>query len=193
MAGQAPTRFRPPAESASARGCAKSPESRFAFPLEARIARLQSTLVPLLYQSAQALRDRSPPARLFTQSGELFGDPHLLPGMLHLSAHRSRRTIRTPAQGGPGFNPAGMEPYRVAHNGQLATTERHQYSRAFWRDGETTDPPHRIAPPNENRLHRQRIQLASRDYRQAVRRRTGLAISGDVGYVGSMVRASSAE
>ena len=86
-----------------------------------------------------------------------------------------------------------MESYRVAHNGQLATTERHQYSRAFWRDGETTDPAHRIAPPNENRLPRQRIQLASRDYRQVVRRRTGLAISGDVGYVGSMVRASSAE
>jgi hypothetical protein len=60
-----------PAGSAPARACAKTPKSPIAFPLEARIARLQSTLAPLPCQSAQALRDRSPPARLFTQSGEL--------------------------------------------------------------------------------------------------------------------------
>ena len=58
---------------AAARGCVKTPESRIAFPLEARIARLQSTLAPLPCQSAQALRDWSPPARLFTQSGEVLG------------------------------------------------------------------------------------------------------------------------
>ena len=64
-----------PALSASApvRGCVKTPESRIAFPLEARIARLQCTLAPLPSQSAQASRDRSPPARLFTQSGEVLG------------------------------------------------------------------------------------------------------------------------
>jgi hypothetical protein len=61
------------AGSAAARGCVKTPNSPIAFPLEARIARLQSTLAPLPCQSAQALRDRSPPARLFTQSGELLG------------------------------------------------------------------------------------------------------------------------
>jgi hypothetical protein len=58
--------------SSSERLC-EAQKSRIAFPLEARIARLQCTLAPLPGQSAQALRDRSPPARLFTQSGELFG------------------------------------------------------------------------------------------------------------------------
>ena len=59
--------------SAPARGCVKTPKSPIAFPLQARIARLQCTLAPLPGQSAQALRDRSPPARLFTQSGEVLG------------------------------------------------------------------------------------------------------------------------
>ena len=58
---------------AAKRGCLKAPKSRIAFPPEARIARLQSTLGPLPCQSAQALRDRPPPARVFTQSGELLG------------------------------------------------------------------------------------------------------------------------
>jgi len=53
----------------------KTPNSPIAFPLEARIAHLQSTLAPLPCQSAQAQRDRSPPARLFTQSGELLASP----------------------------------------------------------------------------------------------------------------------
>ena len=61
------------AESASARGCVKTPKSRIAFPLEARIARLQCTLAPLPGQSVQALRARSPPARVFTQSGKVLG------------------------------------------------------------------------------------------------------------------------
>jgi hypothetical protein len=75
-AGRGSPTFRTPAGSAAARGCVKTPISRIAFPLEARIARLQSTLAPLPCQSAQALRDRSPPARLFTQSGELLCGLH---------------------------------------------------------------------------------------------------------------------
>jgi len=74
QARHAPT-FRTPAGSAPARGCVKTPKSRISFPLEARIARPQCTLAPLPGQSAQALRDRSPPARLFTQSGELLCRP----------------------------------------------------------------------------------------------------------------------
>jgi len=58
---------------AAARGCVKTPKSPIAFPQEAGTARLQSTLAPLPCQSAQAPRDRSPPARLFTQSGEVLG------------------------------------------------------------------------------------------------------------------------
>ena len=83
---KAPT-FRTPAGSAAARGSAKTPKSRIAFPLEARIARLQSTLAPLPCQSAQALRDRSPPARLFTQCGELLG-ARLLPERTRLQHHQ---------------------------------------------------------------------------------------------------------
>ena len=62
-ARHAPT-FRTPAGSAAARACAETPKSRIAFPLTARVARLQSTLAPLPGQSVQALRDRSPPARV---------------------------------------------------------------------------------------------------------------------------------
>ena len=78
--------FRPPAESASARARAKSPESRIAFPLEASIARQQFAQAPHPCQFAQALRDRSPPARLFTQSGELLGGRNASPrvGFLRL-------------------------------------------------------------------------------------------------------------
>jgi hypothetical protein len=72
-AGKASPTFRTPAGSASARGCGKTPNSPIAFPLGTRIARLQSTLAPLPCQSAQALGDGSPPARLFTQSGEPLG------------------------------------------------------------------------------------------------------------------------
>ena len=72
---------------AAARGCVKTPNSPIAFPLEARIARLQCTLAPLPSQSAQALSDRSPPARLFTQSGELLGD---LPFAPHITSWLTR-------------------------------------------------------------------------------------------------------
>ena len=58
---------------APARARAKSPESRIAFPLEASIARQQFAQAPHPCQFAQALRDRSPPARLFTQSGDMLG------------------------------------------------------------------------------------------------------------------------
>jgi hypothetical protein len=62
-----------PAGSASARACVKSPESRIAFPPTGLPARSQDGLNPLHRDSVQAQRVRSPPVRLFTQSGELFG------------------------------------------------------------------------------------------------------------------------
>ena len=90
----APT-FRTPAGSAAARACAKTPKSRIAFPLEARIARLQSTLAPLPCQSAQAPRDRSPPARLLTQSGRLLGSARFdTPGADH--GYRPTKMRRKP-------------------------------------------------------------------------------------------------
>jgi hypothetical protein len=49
------------AASAPARDCVKTPRSRIAFPLEARIAPLRRTLAPLPGQTGQAIRDRSPP------------------------------------------------------------------------------------------------------------------------------------
>ena len=82
--------FRTLAGSAAARGCVKTPNSPIAVPLEARIARLQSTLAPLRCQSAQALRDRSPPARLFIQSGEL------LAGQGGCDGHRNLLGSRPP-------------------------------------------------------------------------------------------------
>ena len=74
---------------AAARACAETPKSQIAFPLTAGVARLQSTLAPLPRQSAQALRDRSPPARLFTQSGEVLGgwDALMLEGRREGSLH----------------------------------------------------------------------------------------------------------
>jgi len=72
QAGQTPPKARP-AGSASARARVKSPESRIAFPPTGLPARPKNELNPLHRDSAQAQRDRSPPVRLFTQSGELLG------------------------------------------------------------------------------------------------------------------------
>ena len=62
-----------PAGSAAAGAFANTPKSPIAFPLKAGIARPQSALAPLPCQSAQALRERSPPAPPFTQSGGRLG------------------------------------------------------------------------------------------------------------------------
>ena len=106
----------------------ETPKSRIAFPLQARIARLQSTLAPLPCQSAQAPRDRSPPARLFTQSGELLGAP--IPSLLlldvgddedHSMPHIGPKRAKQPDV--DGYQLTGFE--LLCHAGDDALLNRH--------------------------------------------------------------------
>ena len=92
-----------PAGSASARAHVKSPESRIAFPPTGLPARPRNELNPLHRDSAQAQRDRSPPVRLFTQSGELLGGgQHSAPGL----SRRSPNLEATCSANCPGVVPS---------------------------------------------------------------------------------------